>query len=87
MTLRQWILGCLNSALKKAVDLGLIVLTAFSIGGHLDFNTLIYTTSVGFVTGIFVWVYANPIPDNTTVSSSTTTSTETKVVTSPIQKP
>jgi hypothetical protein len=73
MNLKQWLLGCLNSALKKAVDLALIILTAFSIGGHLDFKTLIYTTSVGFVTGIFVWVSANPLPDDPSTGATTLT--------------
>ena len=60
--MNKWLLGALNSGLKKAVDLGLVILTAFTVGGHIDIQTLIYTTSIGFITGIFFWVSSNPLP-------------------------
>lgn len=63
MNQAQWIRGALNSAIKKAVDLGLVILAAYTIGGRLDPLTLIYAFSIGWITGIFVFAASNPLPD------------------------
>lgn len=77
MTLRQWFLGCLNSAIQQSAKLGLVVLTAFTVGSHLDIKTLGISISVGFLWGIGAWFLNNPIPDDSTTITSSTVKTIT----------
>ena len=64
--MKKWLLGCLNSAIKQSTKLALVILAAFTTGGHLDIKTLAYSVSVGFIWGVVEWASSNPLPDPST---------------------
>jgi len=61
MNLRTWLISCISSGLEQSAKLGLVILSAFTMGQHLDVHTLLVSVSVGWLFGILQWMFFNPL--------------------------